>query len=399
MSKGEWLQKARAVAGASAVVAVSQHTAKNFLRVYPSPFALSSASGGDPDLGSRNISPAAAAWATPRSVWVAHNGVDTTVFRPRTAANNSLHNGDQVVNTFRRLAGLDRAIPYVMIVGSRRGYKNARAAFHALGLATTPTGTSSARPFTTPGSLALVLIGGGPIVPEELELLAEIGVWSHVGAGSGVSGGDRGETDALDDGLLAEGYSGAVALLHLSIGEGFGLTVLEAFACGCPVIAADIPPVREIAGLPDLEHQKEATEASGAKPASTGSAIGKASAVPSGGESLSAASTLATAAANTEIDDEPTATDNAARSDGGDTASSGARDGGRYDGASFPLDGGLVLIENPTSATQIWRAVRALAAMKLDRRVAASEALVRRAKAFDSWQPLADTLIKAVVED
>ncbi|CAN0559084.1 unnamed protein product, partial [Ectocarpus sp. 12 AP-2014] len=52
----------------------------------------------------------------------------------------------------------------------------------------------------------------------------------------------------VDDNLLAQGYAGARALLHLSLAEGFGLTVLEAFACGCPVIAADISPIREIAG-------------------------------------------------------------------------------------------------------------------------------------------------------
>jgi glycosyltransferase involved in cell wall biosynthesis len=40
----------------------------------------------------------------------------------------------------------------------------------------------------------------------------------------------------------------AGALLQPSIYEGFGLPVVEAMACGCPVIASDIAPFREITG-------------------------------------------------------------------------------------------------------------------------------------------------------
>jgi glycosyltransferase involved in cell wall biosynthesis len=43
-------------------------------------------------------------------------------------------------------------------------------------------------------------------------------------------------------------YSGAIALLQPSYAEGFGFTVLEAMACGCPVIVSDIPALHEMAG-------------------------------------------------------------------------------------------------------------------------------------------------------
>lgn len=45
---------------------------------------------------------------------------------------------------------------------------------------------------------------------------------------------------------LAELYAGAVALVHPSLYEGFGLTALEAMSAWTPVIAADAPGVREV---------------------------------------------------------------------------------------------------------------------------------------------------------
>jgi glycosyltransferase involved in cell wall biosynthesis len=54
--------------------------------------------------------------------------------------------------------------------------------------------------------------------------------------------------DYLSHDDLLRLYQGATALLYPSLFEGFGIPPLEALACGTPVIASDIPPLREVLG-------------------------------------------------------------------------------------------------------------------------------------------------------
>jgi glycosyltransferase involved in cell wall biosynthesis len=55
-------------------------------------------------------------------------------------------------------------------------------------------------------------------------------------------------TGFVPDEDLAPLYSGAEAFVFPSLYEGFGLPVLEAMQCGCPVIASNTASIPEVAG-------------------------------------------------------------------------------------------------------------------------------------------------------
>lgn len=87
---------------------------------------------------------------------------------------------------------------------------------------------------------ALVLVGGMSWQNEEI--LAEI-------KKAKVAGWAIVKPDAyVPDEDIPALLSGAEALVHPALHEGFGIPVLEAMATGTPVIAADIPVLREVAG-------------------------------------------------------------------------------------------------------------------------------------------------------
>jgi glycosyltransferase involved in cell wall biosynthesis len=74
-----------------------------------------------------------------------------------------------------------------------------------------------------------------------LVMVGPTAAWAYELAGVQLTG------EVSDDDLAAI-YSGAHALVSASDDEGFGLPPVEALACGTPVVACDVPAVREVLG-------------------------------------------------------------------------------------------------------------------------------------------------------
>lgn len=80
----------------------------------------------------------------------------------------------------------------------------------------------------------LIRVGGG-FTAQQLELAAELKVKNAIVV-----------LPFLEPEILAAVYRRADLLLHTAEAEGFGLPLIEAMGCGCPVVASDIPVLREV---------------------------------------------------------------------------------------------------------------------------------------------------------
>ena len=118
-------------------------------------------------------------------------------------------------------------VPYILYVGQRAGYKNFNA------LADAFLASSRLR-----GDFRLLCFGGGPLTKQEHDLLSQAPA-AGPGSVQWLSGDDR---------LLAAVYRGAAAYVCTSLYEGFGLPVVEAMSCGCPVIASAAGSIPEVGG-------------------------------------------------------------------------------------------------------------------------------------------------------
>jgi len=78
---------------------------------------------------------------------------------------------------------------------------------------------------------------GGPFTGEQQRLARDLGVMDRITI-----------LPPLDDRQLASLYRRATLVVLPSDREGFGLPVVEALACGAPVLASDLPVLREVGG-------------------------------------------------------------------------------------------------------------------------------------------------------
>ena len=142
-------------------------------------------------------------------ITVVHLGVDSSAFQT--------NNATPIETTFR---------PYLLFVGGRGGYKNFISLLNAFS-----SSTQLKQDFD------LVAFGGGEFNSDERNMVSTLGFSA-----------DQIRHVSGSDDKLASLYSNASALVYPSLYEGFGLPVLEAMACSCPVISSSTSSMPEVVG-------------------------------------------------------------------------------------------------------------------------------------------------------
>lgn len=130
----------------------------------------------------------------------------------------------EAVAALAAVPGLDAKQPFVLHVGSNERRKNRPAVMRIC----------ARLAGSLPGQL---VFAGEALTPELRRLARELDLAGRVV-----------EAVKPDNLVLQALYSRAFVLLYPSLAEGFGWPVIEAQACGCPVVASNRPPLPEITG-------------------------------------------------------------------------------------------------------------------------------------------------------
>lgn len=184
LNQAMWREKHYGIQHATAYIAISENTARDLVKCFPE--------------------------ISLESVTVAKNGVNHQIFSSATQDD---------INRFRTKYGIYK--PYFILVGPGSGYKNSILFYQAFSLLASSNGFD------------IVCTGSGGLLAPEFRTYTSGSVVHML---------------QLSDEELATAYSGAVALVYPSKYEGFGLPVVEAMACGCPVITCPNASLPEVAG-------------------------------------------------------------------------------------------------------------------------------------------------------
>lgn len=114
---------------------------------------------------------------------------------------------------------------YLLFVGSRGAYKNFERFIKSI-----------TELLNQDKELFVVCTGGGKFGNYEIKQFKELGISKQVLQFN------------LDDDSLAYFYKNALAFIFPSLYEGFGIPVLESFACGCPLLCSNVSSLPEVAG-------------------------------------------------------------------------------------------------------------------------------------------------------
>ncbi|MES2446443.1 MAG: glycosyltransferase family 1 protein [Bacteroidota bacterium] len=175
----ETLNKQLLIPKASHIIAVSQNTKNDILKLYPE--------------------------ISPEKISVIHHG-------------NSLRVNNNVIQ-------MELPEKYLLFVGQRDAYKNFNWMIDTL------------KDYLTDTNISVICAGGSKFKLDEIEILNHLGLANKV---------IQIPIDA--DHTLAHLYQNAVCFVYPSKYEGFGIPILEAFACQCPVIISNSSCFPEIAG-------------------------------------------------------------------------------------------------------------------------------------------------------
>jgi len=128
---------------------------------------------------------------------------------------------------FDQQTQLDIEIPnkYILFVGSRSGYKNFDRFLKAVSVF-----------LQKDKELSLICAGGGKFTSAQLMLFESLGIKDQL------------LQYDLNDDTLSFFYRNAQLFVFPSLYEGFGIPILESFACNCPLICSNTSSFPEIAG-------------------------------------------------------------------------------------------------------------------------------------------------------